>query len=119
MMIFRGHARARALVLSAVMAVVASTSICGPASADEATDIREGGALATKVCSPCHAASKRIGPPFAEIAKGPRATPEALRDFLRSAHADVGHPDAMPSPELTERQIEEISTYLASRRDTK
>jgi mono/diheme cytochrome c family protein len=116
---FGGHVRARALALSAVIAVVALTSFAGSASAGDARDIREGEALATKVCSPCHAASKRVGPTFAEIAKEPRWTPEALGDFLRTTHADVRHPNAMPSPELTERQIEEISAYLASLRGAK
>jgi hypothetical protein len=57
--------------------------------------------------------SPKVGPPFAEIAKGSRAAPEALRDFLHSTHSDVGHPGATtPNPALTERQIDEIVAYL-------
>ncbi len=88
----------------------------GDATADEAGDVRAGEALAIKACSHCHVVSKRVGPPFAEIAKGPHATPSALRDFLHSTHADVSHPSAMPSPELTERQIDDLAAYIASLR---
>jgi mono/diheme cytochrome c family protein len=89
------------------------------ALADEASDAREGEALATKICSDCHVVSPKVGPPFAEIAKGSRAAPEALRDFLHSTHSDVGHPGAMPNHALPERQIDEIAAYLATLRAAK
>ena|SRR5208337_659044 len=109
----------RARLLWAPFAVGALISLCGVASADEASDARAGEALAITACSPCHVVSQRVGPPFAEIAKGPHATPDALRDFLRSTHSDVGHPGAMPAPELTERQINEIAAYIATLRGAK
>ncbi len=67
----------------------------------------------------CHAVSETVGPSFAKIAKGPHATPDSLRDFLRSTHSDVSHPSAMPSPELTEQQIDDIAAYIASLRPAK
>jgi cytochrome c2 len=59
-------------------------SLSGAALANEASDVKAGQALAIKVCSPCHVVSQPVGPPFAEIAKGPRAAPDALRNFLHS-----------------------------------
>jgi mono/diheme cytochrome c family protein len=91
----------------------------GGAAADEAGDVRAGEALAIKACSPCHIVSERAGPPFAAIAKGPHATPNALRDFLRSTHSDVSHLSSMPSPELTEQQTDDIAAYVASLRTAK
>ena len=89
------------------------------AAADEPTDVKAGQALAIKACSRCHVVSESVGPPFAEIAKGPHATPDSLRDFLRSVHSDVSHPSAMPSPELTEQQIDDLAAYIASLRPAK
>ncbi len=92
---------------------------CAGAAAEEAGDVRAGEALAIKACSPCHIVSEREGPPFAQIAKGPHATPNALRDFLRSTHSDVSHLSSMPTPELTEQQIDDIAAYIASLRTAK
>jgi mono/diheme cytochrome c family protein len=89
------------------------------AGADEAGEVRAGQVLAIKACSPCHVVSEPVGPPFAEIAKGPRATPDSLRDFLRSTHADVSHPHEMPNPEVTERQIDDLAAYIESLRPAK
>jgi mono/diheme cytochrome c family protein len=88
-------------------------------------DVRAGEQLAIKACSPCHAIPSesaqegphRSGPPFSEIAKGSKARHEPLRTFLLSTHSNVGHPGAMPSPELTEQQIWQIAAYLSSLRD--
>jgi hypothetical protein len=82
---------------------------------DEASEARAGQDLAAKVCSPCHAVAETPRPPFAEIAKGERAAPEALRDFLHATHSNMSHPGAMPNPELTDSQIEEISPHCAGR----
>ena len=79
-----------------------------------AGEVKAGQALANELCARCHVVSEKAGPPFAEIAKGPHAAPGALRDFLRSAHADVSHPSAMPNPELTERQIDDLAAYIDS-----
>ena len=107
--------------LCGALEISATFGLSSPALAlaDEASDAREGEALATKICSDCHVVSLKVGPPFAEIAKGSRAAPEALRDFLHSTHSDVGHPGAMPNPALTERQIDEIAAYLATLRAAK
>ena len=101
---------------SAVLAIGAWLAASGFASADESADAQAGRELAIKACSPCHVVSQPVGPSFADIAKGQRAEPEALRDFLRSTHSDVSHPSGMPTLELTDRQIDEISAYLATLR---
>ena len=51
--------------------------------------------------------------------RGEHVAPDALRALLHSTQSNVSHPNAMPNPELTERQIEEISAYLTSLRATK
>ena len=91
----------------------------GGATAGEAGEVKAGQALANELCARCHVVSEKAGPPFAEIAKGPRATPGALRDFLRSTHADVSHPSAMPSPGLTEPEIDDLAAYIDSLRPAK
>jgi mono/diheme cytochrome c family protein len=97
-------------------------SIALVARAENAMDAREGRDLALKACAPCHRvegepsgerASPLAGPTFADIARGQRAAPQTLRDFLRATHNDVGHPLNMPNPELTEEQIRLISAYLS------
>ena len=39
-----------------------------------------------------------------------------MRNFLRSTHSNISHPSAMPNPELTEQQIDDIAAYIASLR---
>ncbi len=106
-------------VVRTYLAIAASIGTCAGVWADEASDIRAGEELAEKVCSQCHAVSQRPGPPFAEIANGNHAEPNALLALLRSTHSDVSHPGGMPNLELTERQINQISAYLGSLRATK
>ncbi len=95
------------------LAFAVSLALAGPAFAGEAKD---GEALADQFCARCHVVSQQVGPAFAEIAKGPHASREALRDFLRATHADVSHPGAMPAPELSERQIDALAAYIAGLR---
>jgi mono/diheme cytochrome c family protein len=85
-----------------VAVVVATFGLDARAWADEASEARAGQELAAKVCSPCHVVAETPGPPFAEIAKGERGAPEALRDFLHATHSNMSHPGAMPNPELTD-----------------
>jgi mono/diheme cytochrome c family protein len=91
----------------------------GAGFADEASQVKAGQELAEKICSPCHAVSEKVGSPFPDIAKGDHATPTALRDFLRTTHANVSHPGAMPNPELTEQEIDELAAYIGSLRPSK
>ena len=100
----------------AVVGAAAGLCFCVAAYADETSDAREGQALADKVCSPCHAVSDKAGRPFSTIAKDAYTSPQALKSYLGSTHATISHPGAMPNPELTDRQIEEIAAYLASLR---
>jgi len=99
-----------------------------PARAKSADTIEVGREFAISKCSPCHmlpaqASEQRSstpgGPSFAEIAQGPRASPEALRGFLRSTHSTVAHPAAMPHLELTDEEIDAIAAYLSSLRQTR
>lgn len=113
---FKGTQALRAGRLSLAALAFAAWLASGFASADESADARAGQELAIKACSPCHVVSAPTGPSFADIAKGQHAEPEALRDFMRSTHSDVSHPGAMPTPELTDGQIEEIAAYLATLR---
>ena len=104
----------RTLLLMGASAIGGMFGLWAGASADESSDARAGAALAAQACSPCHVVAQPVGPPFADIANGPRAAPDALRDFLDSTHSDIGHAGAMPNPQLTDRQIEEIAAYLAT-----
>jgi mono/diheme cytochrome c family protein len=106
----------RRRLTSVALAIGASLAASGSASADESADAQAGRELAVKVCSPCHVVSQPVGPSFAVIAKGQRAEPGALANFLRSTHSDVSHPNGMPTQQLTDRQIEEISAFLATLR---
>lgn len=103
----------------AAFALAAAIGMGAAARAGEASDIRAGQALAEKACSPCHVLGERPGPPFAEIARGGHATPNALRALLHSTQSNASHPNAMTNPELTERQIDEISAYIISLSATK
>ena len=105
--------------LRTIVTIALTIGMCPDAWADEASDIRAGQELASKVCSPCHVVAERPGPTFTEIAKGEHAAPDTLLAFLRSTHSNVSHPGAMPNPGLTERQIDQISAYLGSLRATK
>ena len=105
--------------LTRTFAIAAALGMGAAAWADETSDTRVGQDLASKACSPCHAVAGPPGLSFAEIAKGTHAAPDALRALLTSTQSDVSHPYAMPNPELTERQIDEISAYLGSLRGAK
>ena len=116
------------ICVRAIFAILATLGFTAFAGADNAQDVRGGKELAVRVCSPCHAmaaqpiqeqAAPPSGPSFEEIAKGTKATPEALRVFLLSTQSNVGHPGGMPNPKLTEDQIHLISAYLSSLRDVK
>jgi mono/diheme cytochrome c family protein len=119
----------RRLSACVVFAEATAFAISPFALADNAKDIREGRELAEKACSPCHLISSmspvqekgpsRPGPPFEEIAKGPKPTLDALRIFLLSTQSTVSHPGAMPNPGLTEEQIRLIASYLSSLRKAK
>ena len=110
MMIRRTGASSRA---RGGLAFAVSLAFVGPAFADDAKD---GEALANQLCARCHVVSHEVGPAFAEIAKGPHASRDSLRDFLRATHADVSHPGAMPAPELSEHQIDALAAYIAGLR---
>jgi len=112
-----------AIALAAVLTPAGGAFSASPAYAENAKELQAGRELAITLCSPCHIvpeqasesrSSPPTGPSFAEIAKGPRATAEALRGFLRSTQSSVAHPGAMPNPQLTEKQIDAIAAYLSS-----
>jgi cytochrome c2 len=49
-----------------IVTIAVTIGMCPDAWADEASDIRAGQELASKVCSPCHVVAERPGPTFAE-----------------------------------------------------
>ena len=102
-----------------ILAALAAITTLAHSWADEGSETRTGQELAAKLCSPCHAVSPPIGPSFTDIAKGSKAEPEALRDFLNSTQSNVSHPSAMPRLDLTEREIDQISAYLQALRQAK
>jgi len=102
-----------------ILAALAAIAPLAHSWADEGSEARAGRELAAKLCSPCHLVSPAVGPSFAEIAKGSKAEPEALRDFLNSTQSTVGHPSTMPRLDLTEHEIEQISAYLQTLRKAK
>ena len=102
--------------ISAILLLGAAIGLLSPARADDQNNARSGEQLAQKLCSPCHLVGQLSGPSFADIARGDRASPDALRNFLRSTHANVSHPGAMPNPELSDEQIRSIAAYLSSLR---
>ena len=102
-----------ASALKAAVLLAAALVAIGPVRADE---VKRGEALAQRLCSNCHVVYREVGPTFIDIAKGPHASPAALSDFLRSTHADIRHPDAMPTPELSQREIDALAAYIASLR---
>ncbi len=114
--------------LAVTVTLSAMIGLSPPAWADEASDVRAGQELAERACSPCHVVAPQAvegrlsgsaAPSFAEIAKAGKAALESLGAFLRSTHNSVSHPGAMPSPELTEKQIRLISAYMATLRQAK
>ncbi len=94
-----------------VAALAFAATLVAPALADE---VKDGEALADRLCGRCHVVSQQVGPAFVDIAKGAHASRDALRDFLRGTHSDVRHPNAMPAPELSEQQIDALAAYIAS-----
>jgi len=105
--------------ISPILLVGAAIGLLAPARAEGQNGARSGEQLAQKLCSSCHLVQQLPGPSFADIARGDRASPDALRNFLRSTHSDVSHPGGMPTPELSDEQIRSIAAYLNSLRGAK
>ena len=87
--------------------------------------LAEGHGLALTLCSVCHVAAAdqtgtpvmpNPGPPFRDIANRPEITPAALDTFLRIAHASTFPPFTMPTPHLSDRQINAMIAYILSLR---
>ena len=117
-----------AFALAATGALAGQALAAAPAPAEGADAVQAGKDLALGLCSPCHVVSPQTSerrpsgsgaPSFLDIAQGPKAAPQALRGFLRSTSSSVAHPAAMPHRDLTDAQIEAISAYLASLRQTR
>jgi mono/diheme cytochrome c family protein len=115
-----------AFALAATGALAGQALAAAPAESADA--VQAGKDLALGLCSPCHVVSPQTSdrrpsgsgtPSFLDIAQGPKAAPQALRGFLRSTSSSVAHPAAMPHLDLTDTQIEAISAYLASLRQTR
>jgi mono/diheme cytochrome c family protein len=84
--------------------------------------LAEGRALAEKICGACHVVSEHSNearpvarfpaPSFAELARRPSLTQEALRQLLSSGHRYLGPNQAMPNPRLAQYQVDEIIALL-------
>ena len=86
-------------------------------------DVYLGRELATKECAPCHVVRtdqdqtlQPSGPSFEEIAQGAKTDTEFLRGFLKGTQSNIGHPGAMPNPQLLEEEIQKIGAYIRSLR---
>ena len=84
------------------------------AAAQEAKDVRQGRALAVRVCAICHGirpgeASTAAGAPnFYTVAMTPGMTPLALRVALQTPH------HSMPNLALTNDEMTEVTAYIFS-----
>jgi mono/diheme cytochrome c family protein len=105
--------------ISAILVVGAAIGLLAPARAEDQNDAHSGEQLAQKLCSSCHLVGQLPGPSFVDLAKGDHASPDTLRNFLRSTHSDVSHPGGMPNPGLSDEQIRSIAAYLSSLRGAK
>ena len=87
------------VVMGVLLVGLAALSLPTIALSQESAAAREGREIAIYACSPCHAVSKPVGPSFPDIANGPHASPEGLRDVLTSTHSDVSHRARCPTPD--------------------
>jgi len=108
-------------------AAILTAALAGTAAyAQDAPDPAAGGRLATNVCSACHAVTSdqmtpflnQPAPSFTAIANRPTLDPASLRSFLTGNHATLGA-GGMPNPRLTDRQIDNIVSYLQSLRKSR
>lgn len=105
----------RLIALAACVAMLLG-SAAHEAGAQGAKDVRQGQALAVRVCSICHGirpgeVSTAAGAPnFYTVAVTPGMTPLALRVALQTPH------HSMPNLALTNDEIADVTAYIFSLR---
>ncbi len=110
-------------ILACGLVVASLASDAAAQRIPEAEYPNAGRALALRLCTPCHVVSpdQETGPvlrqrtlSFAEIARQPGMTAEALRNFLATTHSTMTGPMRMPNPMLDEEQLTLIVSYILS-----
>lgn len=85
----------------------------GMNAAIAAGDPGQGKNIADRVCAGCHREKGTGGPPgFEQIAKNPHYTPQRLRRIMA-----VPPHRAMPTLQLSQPEIEDLTAYIRSFRD--
>jgi mono/diheme cytochrome c family protein len=97
------------------------------AAAEPTGNPTEGHRLALKICSACHVVASdqqnapllhHPAPDFETIAARPGISAPPLQLFILTTHLDIGTPENMPNPQLTEDQAADIASYIASLRSS-
>lgn len=101
-------------MLRPALLAAAILSAAAPATAQDASLVRQGELLARALCADCHAIDQRVrsdapAPPFAAIGATPSTTALSLRVFLRSPHP------TMPNLILSDPQIEALTALILQR----
>ena len=97
------------------------------AAAEPTGNPTEGHRLVLKICSACHVVASdqqnapllhHPAPDFETIAARPGISAPPLQLFILTTHLDIGPPEKMPNPQLTEDQAADIASYIASLRSS-
>jgi mono/diheme cytochrome c family protein len=109
-----------------VLSLLLSLSHPDRSDADDNTSVAGAGRqLALKYCASCHVVApnqeeapvlKPAASSFEEIAAQPKIDAFFLQGFLSSTQSNVGHPAAMPNPQLTSDQIHDVAAYILNLR---
>ena len=108
----------RCIAVPPLALVLISLLAAGPVFAQPYGDAAAGGRLAAMWCTNCHQIGPMPGnrasdaiPSFRAVANMPSTTALSIRVFLRTSHPTM--PDLM----LTEKQIDDIGSYILGLRD--
>lgn len=112
----------RSYMLGLFFVCLAAWSGSAPAQSDLVSTGRD---FAELVCGSCHVVSDKYkvpilrnpGPSFAAIAARTSTTDASLRDYLQSAHREMGRSGRMPNPRLQDYEIDEVVAYILSLRE--
>lgn len=114
----RWRVRPRAGLLAPVLVLLLALAAWGAMAAGVRVEAEGGHELARAWCTRCHAVEpgESVGPyaevpSFTAVAKMPSTTASALNAFLTTPHGD------MPDIKFTDRQLNDIVTYILSLRE--
>jgi len=113
---FGGHMATNDLIRAMILAAALAATTFAANAQTGAGDPQAGGALAHRVCSPCHAVEPdphaprmfQIGPDFQTVANTPGMTATALNAFLLTSHPK------MPNFILSREQSADVIAYILS-----